>query len=303
MRHPDQELLAQLALSTAGPDSAPDSDQVLADHLRDCPQCAGDVTALTRTADLARSEDADAWPAPPSRVWEAIVAELGHQAAPGGTASTGGFSPIGDPGRPPGATALAAPSSAELSVGRHAAPMPGGPADPPESDPTESGPVPVPVTELGASRSARPPARGWALPVAAALVGMLAGGAVIWALRSPAAAASPPPVLATAALSPVPGGPGRAPESGRAELLDDPSGPMLKVQSADLPQVAGSYQVWLLGADGRMVSLGVLSGGAGMFPVPHGISTADYGTVDISDEPPDGNPAHSKVSVLRGPLS
>ena len=49
-----------------------------------------------------------------------------------------------------------------------------------------------------------------------------------------------------------------------------------------------------------MVSLGTLADGSGSFTVPEGIDTTQYRTVDISDEPPDGNPAHSGISLVRG---
>lgn len=310
MQHPDGEALAQLALAASdhadppghdipaghdiptGYDTAADHDRALVEHVRDCPQCAADLTALTHTVDLARAEDAQRWPTPPGRVWDAIVAELGRPVAAGGSPT--GSSPVADPTT---GSVLAAPSTPELSAGRTSAPMPGGPAYP------AAGRHAWPMPDLAGGRADSRHGRRWAVPVAAALAGMLAGGAVIWAVRSPAAASGPAPVVASAELAPVPGGPGKAPESGRAELLDGSNGPMVKVDSANLPAVAGSYEVWLLGTDGRMVSLGVLNAGVGTFTVPHGISTGDFPMVDISDEPPDGNPAHSKVSVLRGRMS
>ena len=72
------------------------------------------------------------------------------------------------------------------------------------------------------------------------------------------------------------------------------------VDTDELPAIPGAYEVWLFGADGRMVSLGSLQGGRGDFTVPQGIDTAEYRTVDVSDEPADGNPTHSGVSVVRG---
>jgi hypothetical protein len=48
------------------------------------------------------------------------------------------------------------------------------------------------------------------------------------------------------------------------------------------------------------LSLGTLAAGTGSFTVPDDIDTWDYRTVDISDEPPDGNPAHSGISLIRG---
>jgi hypothetical protein len=51
------------------------------------------------------------------------------------------------------------------------------------------------------------------------------------------------------------------------------------------------------------VALGVLEIGSGRFPVPAGVDLAAYGTVDVSREPLDGDPAHSTDSVARGALT
>ena len=140
--------------------------------------------------------------------------------------------------------------------------------------------------------------------VAASVVGALVGGAIVWGItRSGSTPAPTPAVAATATLLPVPGGPGQPGQTGQAELLDTAVGPQLQVTSSELPPVHGAYEVWLLGPDGRMVSLGVLDEGTGKFTVPGGIDTGEYKIVDISDEPPDGVPTHSGKSVLRGTLS
>ena len=54
-----------------------------------------------------------------------------------------------------------------------------------------------------------------------------------------------------------------------------------------------------------MISLGTIGSGAQTvtFPVPAGIDPEVFSLVDISDEPIDGDPTHSKVSILRGELS
>ena len=70
-----------------------------------------------------------------------------------------------------------------------------------------------------------------------------------------------------------------------------------------LPAIPGAYEVWLFGNDGRMISLGSLNQGEGTFTVPQGIDTQEYRTIDISDEPPDGIPTHSGISVVRGEFS
>jgi anti-sigma-K factor RskA len=111
-------------------------------------------------------------------------------------------------------------------------------------------------------------------------------------------------VDATAALNPVQGGPLPASDGrlGTAELITTRTGQeQVRVDASRLPPTtSASYEVWLFGNDGRMVSLGTLADGTGTFTMPMGIDTREYRTVDISDEPPDGNPAHSGISLIRG---
>ena len=52
-----------------------------------------------------------------------------------------------------------------------------------------------------------------------------------------------------------------------------------------------------------MVSLGTLSDGFGTFTVPQGIDPQEYRVVDVSDEPPDGNPLTPGISLVRGAFS
>ena len=53
----------------------------------------------------------------------------------------------------------------------------------------------------------------------------------------------------------------------------------------------------------QMVPVGILRGDAGRFELPDGVDLAKYPVVDVSEEPLDGNPAHSGVSVLRGTIA
>ena len=103
-------------------------------------------------------------------------------------------------------------------------------------------------------------------------------------------------VEAIAPLDPVQGGPLPPTDGqlGTAELVAGRSGQQVRVNASGLPTTTSSaYEVWLFGDDGRMVSLGTLADGTGSFTVPEGIDTSEYRTVDVSDELPDGNPAHS----------
>ncbi|MFN8124416.1 MAG: anti-sigma factor [Thermoleophilia bacterium] len=83
------------------------------------------------------------------------------------------------------------------------------------------------------------------------------------------------------------------------------AGQELTLQVHDLaPSDGGSfYTAWLLGEDGKTVSLGsfrVPSSGAATVRLPLPVSPSRFDYVDVSVEPDDGNPAHSGHSVLRG---
>ena len=72
----------------------------------------------------------------------------------------------------------------------------------------------------------------------------------------------------------------------------------------DKNEARGYQEVWLIAPDlTRLVSLGVMTSESGTFPVPAGLDLAEYPIVDVSDEPVDGNPAHSSVSIVRGTLA
>jgi hypothetical protein len=161
-----------------------------------------------------------------------------------------------------------------------------------------------------------PPARGtrwWrrtAVPVAAAVLGVLAGTAIGYAV-SGAADPQPPPGAVVAQLGPVgpldPGGTGQV-----LMVSDGPEERMQVVLSGVDDLAGGDYlQVWLLDpVDARLVALGGLTpvpGEAGTyrgtFTVPPGLPLARYGTVDVSVERWDGDPGHSQLSVLRGALA
>jgi hypothetical protein len=176
------------------------------------------------------------------------------------------------------------------------------------------GPVPAPgasddaarsdgVVDLAARRRQRRPL-AWAS--AAAGVALLAGvaGGVVWERGRETAPAPAPPALAvaTAALEALPDWPG---STGSATVEQDGDGArevVVRVSDAE-PTDDGYREVWLLAADlSGMVSLGVLEGDEGTFPVPDGLDLATYSVVDVSSEPFDGDPVHSGDSIVRGAL-
>ena len=141
----------------------------------------------------------------------------------------------------------------------------------------------------------------WAAPVAAAVIGIAVGAGAVVITQNRADEVT---VEATAPLTPVPGGPLSGDQQlGQAEIVAAGNGQQVRVQAADLPATTNDYEVWLFGNDGKMVSLGTLNDGSGTFTVPQGISTQEYRVVDVSDEPPDGVPTHSGISLIRGQFS
>jgi len=66
------------------------------------------------------------------------------------------------------------------------------------------------------------------------------------------------------------------------------------------------YELWLLDDDGRMIAIGAFRIGADgrdEIEVPMPVTPSRYRYFDVSLQVDDGNPAHSGVSVLRGPTS
>lgn len=107
--------------------------------------------------------------------------------------------------------------------------------------------------------------------------------------------------VATAVLDAFPDHPGAA---GTAALEREPDGSERVVVDLDADlQDEGFREVWLLTADGTaLVSLGVLDGREGTFTVPADVDTDRFTVVDISQEPDDGDAAHSGDSIVRGTL-
>jgi anti-sigma-K factor RskA len=92
--------------------------------------------------------------------------------------------------------------------------------------------------------------------------------------------------------------------SGAAEVLGTGSSRVLQLDVTGLTRGSGFYEVWLLDADAqRLVSLGLLEGSTGRFPLPPQVDVTRFPVVDVSLEPADGNPAHSGDSVVRGTLT
>ncbi len=152
-----------------------------------------------------------------------------------------------------------------------------------------------------ARRQGGPGSRRWSTPwiAAAAAAGVVIGGAggtlVARTLAEPTTT-----VVAQATLDPLPGW-DAAGDAVVEETADGVFELVVNLEGGD--DVGGYREVWLIDADvTRLVSLGVLVGSTGRFTLPPGVDLVEFPVVDISDEPFDGDPAHSGDSILRGLL-
>jgi len=144
-----------------------------------------------------------------------------------------------------------------------------------------------------APRTGRPH-RGW-IAAAAALV--VVGGVTAGVLTSLQHSA---PVVATTALHPLTG-PSTA--SGKVVVTANHDLRQMTVVSTGLapPAKGDFYEVWLLQpATNKMLAVGELSPSSASHFVVSSSLMAGYSAVDVSLQSNDGDPAHSKISVLRG---
>ena len=170
-----------------------------------------------------------------------------------------------------------------------------GHANAPAATETSAEPPPSPPTIAEVRRT--PTRRSWFLVAAAAVLGLIIGaGITTVAVRDRAE------VTSSTSLEALPGQTGQ----GTAELLRDRGRPELRVQ-IDAPPSPDRYrEVWLINTDGqRMYPLGVLpDDGRASYPLPPALAgqLQGFNIVDVSIEPYDGNPAHSRESQVRGVL-
>jgi hypothetical protein len=141
----------------------------------------------------------------------------------------------------------------------------------------------------------------WAAAAAACGVVVGAAGGVWWAgldrVDEPVDEAG---VIAQAPLEPLPGWTA----TGSARVEQDAAGDRTLVVTLEGAGTDDGYhEVWLIDRDvTRLVSLGVLTGSQGRFTVPPDHDLTQFPVVDVSDEPLDGDPAHSGDSIIRGVL-
>jgi Anti-sigma-K factor rskA len=234
------------------------------EHLRTCSRCAAEVESLTRLVSIGRTARGVEIVQPPATAWNGIHAELGlSDELADVPRQRTSISSVVDEADVPGASTQ----------------------DPPTADQRDA---------LVSALPQRPVTRWW-LVAAALAIGVVAGS-VGSTLLSPS---DDPKVLAEAVLEPFPDWQA----SGAARVEENADGSRAVVVDLSAPG-GGLREVWLIDPDtSGLVSLGLLSGTSGTFSIPADLDLSRFSVVDVSDEPDDGDPAHSGVSIVRGPLS
>lgn len=234
-------------------------------HLESCETCLADAAELAQVVTVGREAPLEL-PEVPDHVWAGIQRELALGGAPDGDdrlATVSTLTPKPGPSEP---------------AGEHAAP--------------------AAVVPLQPRRS-----RILGVAAVAAAAGAILGGAVVWA-ASESGGAGPGTTeqfVAQAVLDPLSDA---VSAPGEATVVDSADGQVVRVDASALPANDGFYEVWLLDADAtKLVALGALPAGSiGTFTVPPGLSLEDFPVIDISLESYDGDPSHSKNSLMRGIL-
>jgi hypothetical protein len=160
----------------------------------------------------------------------------------------------------------------------------------------------IPAERSSAPTGAGAPRRRRPRRLVVAGIAALAAAAAIVAGLALLPRTAPPTVQATATLRAFPAW---ADAAGTAVLEESASG--ARVLHVRLSRVSvhdgDAIELWLMDPhDARLISLGDVSDSGGDVTIPRGVDLSTYSTVDVSAEPPDGNPAHSGNSIVRGPL-
>ena len=235
------------------------------EHLAGCPECAADYAALRRTVDAVKTTpDTSRLTVPGPQVWAGIHRELGLSE-----------SVREDP--------LSSDAAKDAAKENPAAPA---------AAPAPAHRPPSNVVPLRRRTWWQRPGT-WVAAAAAAVLVVV--GAVLTVTRPPQ-----PQQLAAAQLTPLP----QHSAAGSAKVVTAGDGSRNLEINLDKDEAKGYQEVWLIAPDlSRLVSLGVMNSTSGTFQVPAGLDLSQYPVVDVSDEPMDGNPAHSSVSIARGTLT
>ncbi|MHA7272783.1 anti-sigma factor domain-containing protein [Arthrobacter sp. TMT4-20] len=134
--------------------------------------------------------------------------------------------------------------------------------------------------------------------IAAVAAGVLTGAGAVWAVQQVRAEAAPD-IVAQSQLDPLAG----FTAGGSASVSTSDDGVRTLQITVTEDQADGYQEVWLIAPDlQQMYSLGVIGGGTSSLVIPDNVDLVAFPIVDVSDEPLDGDPLHSGVSVLRGTL-
>ncbi|MBO4161664.1 anti-sigma factor [Micromonospora antibiotica] len=291
MQHLDHDRLVFLALGES------EADHGETDHLGGCVTCRGELDTLRHVAGLgAQTQGLHDLPDPPAHLWAGILAELDAvaQAPSSAQAHRQDLGPDPTGVRPVPAQPATGddvdPAYRQLSAVT---------GDRPGSRRRQSSPGSGRAAGRPAGRSRRWPR--WATTVvsatAAAAIAVLGTVAVLGDRDS----TPRQEVLASAPLAAYGSTPKDA--NGDARVFADGR---LHLHVANLPDVAGYYEVWLINPTSmEMFSVGVLRGSSGdaLLPLPPNVDLQAYSVVDVSAEQYDNKPAHSGDSLLRGTLT
>jgi hypothetical protein len=316
MAHLDDEQLSLLAL---GEDLGKDADV----HVSQCRACAETLQSLQQTVLVATADSSSVQlQEPGGHNWAAIHAALGLSpslaadplsAAAGGDSGTPDSSKSGSEGDA-GKSDAGKSDAGKSDAGKSDAGNPDSGASG-QATPGTGTSAPAAPTPLRRRKKQPGDRRGlWILGVAAGTAAGLVIGAwtaanVFGPAETPRAAPStsePVPtgpaagLLADASLQPL----ASHSASGEAvvQRLADGSR-QLVIRLPDEP-LSGFREVWVGSSDlSKMVSLGILGNQEGSFVLPTGLDLTQYPIVDISQEPYDGDPAHSAESIARGVLT
>ena len=269
-----------LALEALGEDAGTSADD---QHLAACARCQAELDQLRAVVATSRSLSPEDRPVdPPQRVWQAITAELGSSHTGHGEGSVAVLSDVRQ-----GAVAQSDSDGTGVATGT------GGPGQSPPAAP------PATVTSLDERRRSRWQTAGLLVAACAASLAVgIAGTAVV--TRDSGSQPAAPDVIAQTSLAALPDHTGQ----GTAKIVTRNGADYLSVDTSGLTPADGFYEVWLIDPKTfQMVGLGALEQDQGLFAVPPGLDLSKYRVVDVSIEPFDGDPLHSRNSVVRGQLT
>lgn len=270
MSHPDQDLLADVALGESVPGD-------VRAHIADCTTCAAEIDSLRSTLSALRQPQPNLVTAP-AAVWDRVLSTMDEGAA----LSAQPLGPAPSAAQPMGqAPAEDAPAAARPDV--------------PDVSPAGG------HDELAARRSGAGRRRvglGWVAGAAAAgLVFGVVGARVLTGEE----ATAPAITVASTSLDTL----DTLEALGTADLNREDGRTDLVVRTDPIDADDGYLEVWLINRDlQRMVSVGVMDPAEGdqSFPVTQELIDQGYVIVDISREGFDDKPQHSGDSVVRGTL-